>query len=162
MPSGPLHPVSRYPLTSGRAFPNFHTTQSHARHIEGMGIEAALGADATWELIFELPPALPSGTPHLRLLALANATSGEAKVNPKHKSVSVEESADLAGADYAAEGTQTITWSIGDADQWKEVKVPLDADTFAAGELLMLLMVFETTNWTLAAVSTWLASIIWE
>ena len=107
-----------------------------------------------------MPPSLPTGTGKLRLLALANATSGVAKVNPKWVSVAVEE--DPSGATLNAEGTSTVTWSTGDNDQYKELKVNLDADTLAASEEVVMDLVFETTSWTLAQVSTWIASIIWE
>lgn len=162
MAGGPVFPHSAYPVTAGRVFPNFHVgAGSNSKHDEGLGVEASVGADSTWRLRFQMPPSsLPSGTGKLRLLALANATSGNAKVNPKWASVAVEE--DPSSATLNAEGTQTVTWSTGDADQYKELKVTLDADTLVASEEVVMDLVFETTSWTLAQVSTWIASIIWE
>jgi len=161
MPGGPIFPNSAYPVTAGRVFPNFHVgAGANSKHEEGMGVEASVGADSVWRLRFQMPPTLPSGTGKLRLLALANATSGNAKVNPKWVSVAAEENP--SSATPVAETVQTVTWGAGDNDQYKELKVTLDADTLVAGEIVVMDLVFETASWTLAAVSTWIASIIWE
>lgn len=161
MAGGPLFPNSEFPATAGRVFPNFHVgAGANSKHDEGLGVEASVGADSTWRLRFQMPPTLPSGTGKLRLLALANATSGDAKVNPKWVSVAVEESP--SGATLNAETTQTVTWAAGDNDQYKELKVTLDADTLVASEIVVMDLVFETSSWTLAQVSTWIPSIIWE
>ena len=161
MAGGPIFPHSTFPVTADRVFPNFHVgAGANSKHDEGLGVEASVGADSTWRLRFQMPPSLPTGTGKLRLLALANATSGVAKVNPKWVSVAVEE--DPSGATLNAEGTSTVTWSTGDDDQYKELKVTLDADTLVASEEVVMDLVFETTSWTLAQVSTWIASIIWE
>lgn len=163
MAGGPIFPNSQYPATaSGLVFPNFHVSAaSGSKHDEGLGVAASIGADAIWRLRFHMPPtSLPSGTGKLRLLALANATTGNAKVNPKWASVAVEE--DPGGATLNAETTQTVSWGAGDNDQYKELKVTLDADTLVAGEVVVMDLVFETSSWTLAQVSTWIPSIIWE
>jgi len=161
MTGGPIFPHSAYPVTAGRVFPNFHVgAGANSKHDEGLGVEASVGADSTWRLRFQMPPSLPAGTGKLRLLALANATSGAAQVNPKWASVAAEE--DPSSATLNAEGTGTITWGAGDNDQYKELKVTLDADTLVASEIVVLDLVFETTSWTLAQVSTWIATIIWE
>lgn len=161
MAAGPLFPHSAIPVTADRVFENVHVgAGANSKHEIGLGVEASLGADAIWRLRFMLPPTLPSGTCKLRLLALANATSGAAKVNPKWASVAVEE--DPSSATLLAETTQTITWAAGDNDQYKELKVNLDADTPVAGEIVVMDLTFETLNWTLAQVSTWSAAIIWE
>lgn len=161
MAGGPIFPRSAYPVTSGNTYPNVHVgAGANSKHEEGLGVAASIGADSTWRLRFQMPPALPSGTGKLRLLALANATSGAAKVNPKWASVAVEE--DPSSATLNAEGTGTVTWSTGDNDQYKELKITLDADTLVASEEVVMDLVFETSSWTLAAVSTWIASIIWE
>jgi len=161
MSGGPIFPHSAVPVTSGRVFPNIHIgAGASSKHDEGLGVEASVGADATWRLRFQMPPSLPSGTCKLLLRALANATSGNAKVNPKWASVAAEESP--SGATLNAEGTSTLSWSTGDNDQYKELKITLDADTPVAGEEIAMDLVFETTSWTLAQVSTWIVSIIWE
>jgi len=161
MAGGPIFPSSAYPVTGGRVFPNFHVgAGANSKHDEGLGVEASVGADATWRLRFQMPPTLPSGTCKLRLLALANATSGDARVNPMWASVAPEESP--SGATLNAEGTSTLTWGAGDNDQYKELKITLDADTPVASEMIVMDLVFETSSWTLAQISTWIASIIWE
>jgi len=161
MAGGPIFPSSAYPVTGGKVFPNFHVgAGANSKHDEGLGVMASVDGDATWRLRFQMPPTLPSGTCKLRLLALANATSGNAKVNPKWASVAPEESP--SGATLNAEGTSTLTWGAGDNDQYKELKVTLDADTPVASEMIVLDLVFETSSWTLAQISTWIASVIWE
>lgn len=162
MAGGPIFPNSAFPVTASRVFPNFHVgAGANSKVDEGMGVQASVGADSIWRLRFHMPPtSLPSGTGKLRLLALADATSGAAKVNPKWASVAVEESP--SGATLNAETVQTVTWASGDNDQYKELKVTLDADTLVAGEVVVMDLVFETSSWTLAQVSTWIASIIWE
>ncbi len=161
MAGGPIFPHSAFPVTADRVFPNFHVgAGANSKHDEDLGVEASVGADSTWRLRFQMPPSLPTGTGKLRLLALANATTGVAKVNPKWVSVAVEE--DPSSATLNAETTQTVTWGAGDADQYKELKITLDADAIVAGEEVVMDLVFETASWTLAAVSTWITSIIWE
>jgi hypothetical protein len=130
--------------------------------VVGLGVTDAttMTANATWHLVFEMPGTLPTGTCKLRLLALANAAANAAKVNPTWASVAPEETYDTAT--LFAETTQTITWAAGDADQWNELKVTLDADTPVGGEMIVMSLIFEDTGYTLAVPSTWLASIIFE
>jgi hypothetical protein len=161
MAGGPIFPHSVYPVTADKIFQNVHVgAGANSKHDMGMGAMASLDANATWRLRFAMPPALPTGTAKLRLLALANATANAAKVNPQWASVAVEE--DPSSATLNAEGTQTITWGAGDADQYKELLVTLDADTVVLSEIIAMDLVFENTGWTLAVVSTWQASVIWE
>lgn len=161
MAGGPIFPCSAFPATAGNTFPRFHSGATNSRRIEGLGVLASIGADSTWHLVFAMPPsALPSGTCKLRLLALANATSGSAKVNPKWASVAPGENPDTATLN--AEGTSTLTWAAGDNDDFKELKITLDADTPVAGELIVMDLVFETASWSLAVDSTWLPSVIFE
>lgn len=161
MAGGPIYPHSAVPVTAARVFPNTHVgAGANSKHDEGLGVEASLGADSIWRLRFDTPPTLPTGTCKLRLRALANATSGNAKVNPKWASVAAEE--DPSGATLNAEGTSTVSWGAGDNDQYKETKITLDADTPVGGEVIVMDLTFETSSWTLAQVSTWQASVIWE
>jgi len=161
MAGGPIFPCSAFPNTAGNTFPRFHSGGTNSRRIEGLGVLASIGSDSVWHLVFAMPPsALPSGTCKLRLLALANATSGSAKVNPKWASVAAGENPDTATLN--AEGTSTLTWAAGDNDDFKELKITLDADTPVAGELIVMDLTFETASWTLAVDSSWLPSVIWE
>lgn len=155
---GPVHPISAVPDTSGEVYPNVHADSSKYR--EGLGVAASPGSDRTWHLEFETPPVLPSGTCKLVLAVVADAATGAAKVNPKWVSVADAESA--FAATRIAEGTTTFTWGTGDNHKDKRVKITLDADTVVAGETIVMDLVFETSGWTLAAVSTWKAAIIWE
>jgi len=106
------------------------------------------------------PTSLPTGTAKLHLLALANATSGSAKVNPKWAMVAAGE--DPSSASLNAEGTNTLTWAAGDNDKYKELKITLAATTVVANKILVMRLTFETSSWTLAQVSTWIPSIIFE
>lgn len=108
-----------------------------------------------------MPPVLPAGlTCKLRLLALADAATGSAQVQPQWVSVAVGEDAGVATLN--SEGTSTLTWAAGDNNKYKELKIVLDADTPVAREVIAMELVFVTASWSLAAVSTWLASVIFE
>lgn len=161
MAGGPVFPVSAFPVTADRVFESVHVGGgANSKEDIGMGVEASVGADSIWRLRFKTPHVLPTGTAKLQLYALANATSGDAKVNAKWASVAPEESP--SGATLNAEGTSTLTWASGDADVYKELEITLDADTIVAQEMIVMDLTFETTSWTLAQVSTWYAMIVWE
>lgn len=161
MAGGPIFPRSAVPVTADRVFPYVYEGDgANSKHEEGLGVEASVGADSTWRLRFQMPPTLPTGTGKLRLLALADAVAGVAKVNAKWVSVAVEE--DASSAALNAEGTSTVTWAAADDDVYKELEITLDADTLVASEEVVMDLVFETASWTLAAISCWVASIIWE
>lgn len=161
MAGGPLFPSSAVPDASGQLFPNVHVGTN--RRIEGMGVTDAttLSADRTWFLQFELPGTLPSGTCKLRLLGYANATTGNVDFSVLWKSVAVGESIDIAAGSLLSEGDLTaVTFSVAHAPH--ELKVTLDADTPVGGEILVANLVVLDATTTLAAISTWGASIIWE
>src|SRR5262245_17872049 len=140
MAGGPILPYSAYPVSPGYTFPNVHVGAGGAggniKHTEGLGVAASIPGVVTWRLNFLLPPVLPSGTCKLRLLALADATSGAAKVNPAWGICAVEENPSTTPA--TSEGTGTITWAAGDNDQFKELKVVLDAYTVAADRVIVM------------------------
>lgn len=160
MAGGPVLPYSAMP-TGNKAFAYIYVPSGGNVPEELFGVEASLGSDVDWVLYFEMPKILPSGTAKLRLQARANATSGVAKINPTW-GMCAEEEEDPDAITLTAEGTATVTWSSGDADVYKMTEVTLDADTIVAGETLVMRLVFETTDWTLAAISGWKASVIWE
>lgn len=146
---------------TGRAFPRIHIGATNSRRFAGVGVEASLGANATITLISQrIPNPLPTGTLKLVIGAMANATSGSAKVNPTWASLAAAENPDTIT--LTAEGTTTITWAAGDADDWKETEIILDADTPVVDERIVMTMVFETASWTLAALSNWYFELIWE
>lgn len=162
MAGGPIYPSSAYPAdATGRLFPNFYAGSggNAAPHDEGLGVKASLDADATWELRFPMPPTIPSGTLKLRLLALANATSGVAKVTIKDGHVAA--GASPSAATLTSETQVSITWAAGNNDEYMENKTALSA-TPAGNDVLVVSLTFNTASWTLAQVSTWLASVIWE
>lgn len=161
MAGGPIFSMISIPVTVDRVFPNIHVgAGSNSKQDEGLGVEASVGGDCIWRLRFTMPPTLPSGTCKLDLWALANATTGNAKIAPKWASVAVEE--DPSSATLNSEGTQTLSWGSGDNDQYKRLTVVLDADTPVAGEVIVMDLTFETSSWTLAAISTWQPRIIFE
>lgn len=162
MSGGPILPNSIYPGdTAGRLFPSFYSGAGGnvSPRDNGMGVMSSLSADATWELRFLMPPTIPSGTLKLRLLALANAASGAAKVTVKDATVAA--GASPSAASLTSETQTTVTWAAGDNDKYKEAKVPLTASP-AGNDILVVALTFNNSGWTLAQVSTWIASIIWE
>lgn len=162
MAGGPIFPHSIYlGGGAGDLFPNFYAGAggNASAHDEGIGVAASIAADRTAELRFAIPPSLPTGTLKLRMLALANATSGAAKVTVSDKNVAA--GASPSAATLTAEAQQTITWVAGSNDKYQEVKLILTPAP-AANDVLVVAVVFNTTGWTLAQVSTWQFSLIWE
>ena len=158
MAGGPIHPHSAIPTTD-EVFPNVHVSAgANSKEEQGLGVAGSLGADSIWRMRFQMPPTLPVGTGKLRLLALASATTGNAKLDVKWLSVAVGE--DPAGTVPSAEGIVTITWAT--VDVYVEHKETLDVDTIIAGEEIVVDLTFLTTLWTLVPVSTWIPTIIWE
>lgn len=160
MAGGPIFPHSFFPTTSN-AFPNFHVSGNS--HDEGLGVSASLSANTIWRLRFQLPTTIPSGTLTLLLRALsAPGASQDAKVNPKWSIVGTLENP--ASTILSEEGTQTISWTSAENNVYLDTKVTLDASSYpaAANEELVMDLTFETSGWTLATVSTWIVSIIWE
>lgn len=130
---------------------------ANSKDEEGLGVAASIAADSTWRLRFHIPPTVPSGTAKLRLLALANATSGSAKVTVNDAVVAVGSSP--SAASLTAESQATLTWTT--VDVYLESKVTL-TPTMVGNSVLVVDLVFNTTGWTLAQVSTWIPTLIWE
>jgi len=161
MPGGPINPEAPYYVDVDTTFENIHVGGgANSKEESGIGVEATLSADSTVRLRFSLPPAIPAGTAKIRLIALANATTGAAKVEISWASVSAESSP--SGATLTAEGIQTVTWASGDADVYKELKTTLTSFAGTANDELVVDLGFKTAAYTLAAVSTWKARLIWE
>jgi len=158
---GVVHPSSVYIPSSTNIWGDFHVGDGANAHTDDVtAVIASLGADAKVMLRFDMPPVLPTGTAKLRIIGLADAVSGNAKVNPAWASVAVGQ--DPSSFTLTAEGTQTVTWSTDDDDEYQETKVILDADTIIASEFVVMHVTFETASWTLAVNSGWIFSIIWE
>ena len=160
---GPIHAFSTVPDNTGGVFPYILIGATNSRRIQGFGVGSAtvLAADATCSLQFQMPPALPTGTGKLRLLVVANAQAGDASFNIAWGSCAVGENFDTVA--LAAEGaTRTMTWATGDNDKFKELKIPLVADTLVANEIVVMTMTFLDATHTLATAGCWIPSIIWE
>ena len=67
----PLDPAEDAANVAGVAYQQPTGGGANSKHDEGLGVEASLGANATWRLRFQMPHTLPTGTGKLRLLALA-------------------------------------------------------------------------------------------
>jgi hypothetical protein len=162
MAGGPISPTSVYTGdTAGRLFPNFYAGGggNAAPHDEGLGVKASLDVDATWELRFPMPPVIPSGTFKLRLLALANATSGTAKVTIKDGRCPAGSSPSAVA--LSSETQVSLTWAGGNADEYLESKTTLTTAP-QANDVIVVALTFNTSGWTLAQVSTWIVTLIWE
>lgn len=159
--AGAIAPTSLYLGTaSGRLFPYFYESATNTNTLgydEGIGVVASLGTDSLAILRFPMPPTIPSGQLKLRLLALADATSGVAKVT-------VADGTCPAGTNPGAVSVTTETqvsqtWAT--ADIYVEQKVNLSA-TPAGNNMLIVGITFNTSGWTLAAISVWIPTIIWQ
>ena len=130
--------------------------------LEGVGVVASLTADALAILQFNIPPtgAIPSGTLKLRLLAMANATAGIAKLDIIDGVTSPNTA--IGASNFTTEaGSPTISQTWATVDILVENKVTLTAAP-TAGQVLTVILAFRTSGWTLAQASVWQASIIWE
>jgi hypothetical protein len=158
-----LRPISSFPATEGKCYPDVFSTASNYFWIEGLGVIASLDADAELHYIWHVPSVLPSGTAKLEIIGQSYDAGGDAKINPKWKSIAFDETMDIAAGSLNAEGTTTMSWTYGsDAHEMKRDKVTLDADTVAADEFILMRLTMETANWTLNQRSLWLPSILWE
>lgn len=169
MAGGPIYPSSCFPAdSSGRLFPSFYNGSggNAAPHDEGLGVCGSFGStgsgDATWELRFPMPPGtLPSGTAKLRVLSLANATSGVLKFTIKDGRCPAGSSP--SAATLTSETQSAPSWGAGNADEYIETKVALTGlSSLAANDIVVVALTFNQTGTTLAAVSTHLVSFIWE
>ncbi len=161
MAGGPILASSIYlGGASGNLFPNFYipaTNTNAAGALEGIGVVASLAADAAAVLQFNMPESLPTGTFKLRILSMANATSGVMKLTIKDKNVAA--GASLGTSTLNTETQVSQTWAT--ADILVENKVTLTT-TPAANDIVTVLATFNTASWTLAAVSTHQLSLVWE
>ena len=161
MAGGPILPSSVYlGGASGNLFPNFYipaTNTNTAGALEGIGVVASLAANAPAVLQFNMPETIPSGTFKLRILSMANATSGVMKLTIGDKNVAA--GASLGTSTLTSETQVSQTWAT--ADILVENKVTLTTSP-SANDIVTVLATFNTTSWTLAAVSTHQFSLVWE
>lgn len=162
MSGGPIAPFPPYTSdVSGNAFPNFYVgAGGNASPTDyGLGVAASLGADTVWQLRFPMPPTIPTGTLKLRILQLANATSGVAKFTVSDANVAA--GASPSAATLTAETQSSVTWGAGDADKYKETKVTLTSAP-SGNDTLVVAITFNHTSWTLAQILTSIVTAIWE
>jgi hypothetical protein len=161
MAGGPILPSSVYlGGASGNLSPTFYipaTNTNTAGALEGIGVVASLAADAPAVLQFNLPESIPTGTLKLRCLAMANATSGVANMTPSDGQTAA--GSNIGATTLTADTQVSQTWAT--ADILVENKVTL-ATTPTANSILTVLCTFNHTGWTLAQVSVWQFSIVWE
>jgi hypothetical protein len=162
MSGGPLLPSSIYlGGASGLLYPSFYvpnTNTNTAGALEGIGVIASLTGDAPAVLQFNMPEVIPSGTLKLRILAMANATSGVAKLTIKDGSTSA--GSNIGATTLTSETQYSQTWAT--ADILVEQKLILTAVAPIANQITTVLATFNTSGWTLAAASTWQFSLVWE
>ena len=161
MAGGPILPSSIYlGGASGNLYPNFYipaTNTNGAGALEGVGCVASLGGDADAVLQFNMPESIPTGTFKLRILSMANATSGVAKISVRDKNVAA--GASLGTSTLTTETLVSQTWAT--ADILVENKVTLTT-TPTANDIVTVLVRFTASSWTLAAASTHQFSLVWE
>lgn len=167
MASRPIYPHSVYLHGGGNIFEALHIGAGGGLSVydRGIGIVNALGADAHAHLRFDVPDPLPAGTLKLRLRALASKVASgteNAKVNPTWAAVANGD--DPSSTALSAEGITTVTWTFtGDNDKYKTTEVTLDAATApAAGEIIIMDLHFESTDWTVLVDTLWQPSIFWD
>ena len=159
-----LGPISSFPATPGKVYPDVLRTSSNAFWIEGLGVMASLDADAELHYVWHVPKGtLPTGTCKLEVNMFSFDGDGDAAFNPKWKSVAFDEDMDLAAGSLNAEGESTISWTFGvNAHQMRRSTITLDADTIFADEFIQMRLALVSANWTLNQRSIVLPSIIWE
>lgn len=161
MAGGPLLPSSLYlGGASGNLYPTFYipsTNTNGAGAIEGIGVVASLAAEASAVLQFNMPESIPTGTLKLRVLSLANAATGTAKLTVSDKNVAA--AGQLGTSTLNAESQ--LSWAWTTADILVENKITLTS-TPVANDILTVLATFNHTSWTLAAASAHQFSIVWE
>lgn len=150
-----IQPYSKVPVTGGMVYYKVYNSEEELLHVTTASL---LTSDAIARLRFQVPQSLPSGVVKVRVVARANATSGNGTFDPKWCSAAVEE----AACTVQSEGTSTITWEAGDTHQRKEAKIALDADTVVAGEIIEMDFTFIDVSHTLTVESAWHVSLIWE
>lgn len=160
MAGGPVLPSSVYlGGASGLLYPNFYvcaTNTNTAGIIEGIGVIASLTGDAPAVLQYNMPAVIPSGTFKLRCLAMANATSGVAKVTVSDGRTPAGSS--IGVATLNAETQLSQTWAT--ADILVENLITLTTAP-TANDIITVKAVFNTASWTLAAASTWQFTLVW-
>ena len=165
MAGGPILPSSIYlGGASGNLSPTFYTsgagTTTANSTIEGIGVIASLPADASAVMQFNMPEVLPAGALKCRVLAWANATTGNAKLDIIDGRTPA--GSNIANATFTTEaGSPTITQGWTTADIIVENKVTLTQQP-TANDIYTVVATFRTASWSLAQASLWQFSLVWE
>ena len=163
MAGGPLLPSSVYlggasgNLSSQVYIPATNTNAAGA--IEGVAVIASLGADSTAVYQFNLPEVIPAGALKCRVLALANATAGIAKLTLADAGTAP--AANIGATTLTTETQLSQTWATADVI----VEVAKQAMTGAgqtANNIYTVKATWNATGWTLAQQSVWQLSLVWE
>jgi hypothetical protein len=165
MAGGPLLPSSIYlGGASGLLYPSFYvpaTNTNTAGALEGVGVIASLTADAPAVLQFNMLEVIPSGVLKLRILAMANAVAGIAKLTIKDASTSAGANIGVTSLTTEASANPlSQTWAT--ADILVENKITLSATAPTANQITTVLATFNTSGWTLAQASVWQFSLVYE
>lgn len=121
-------------------------------------IPASIAAQTNVHAIFRCLSA-PTGTLKAVLTRVANAATGNARVN-------LAWAAAAAGANFdttslSSEGVQSLAWATGNEYDLLQTVITLDATTApTAGQYVIVQIGYETASWTLAAKSFWAISLI--
>lgn len=171
MAGGPILPSSIYlGGASGNLSSTFYipatNTVTNQGALGGIGVVLSLASIASAILQFNLPESLPTGTAKLRLLAMANATSGAAPWVTQDGVTSAGSSVGTTTLNIGS--SQSVTWST--ADILVETKQNI-VSSLTANQILTVIINFAAQNtagsvasasWTLAQNSVWQPSIVWE
>jgi hypothetical protein len=162
MAGGPVYPFSSIPSTTSSLLgPGVRVGATNSRQFVGKRVNASISANQVWQMLFAMPPIIPTGTMKLVLLAVSAAVTGNAQTNQSWQKLTPPGNFDTLT--LVAEGTTQIAWSANQNDNIKQTKITLDAGTLPAGnDIIVLNNTFETASWTLSSNSVWQAYIIWE
>jgi hypothetical protein len=167
MAGGGLLPSSIYVGGApGNLSPSFYVagtnTVANQGAFEGIGVVASLGAIASAILQFNAPEVIPTGQLKLRTLAMANATSGTAYWQIQDGITSPGSSVGTTA--LTLEPNQSLTWTT--ADILMESKQNLSVAP-SANQIITVILNFAQQSgslqaFTLAQISVWQQSLIWE
>jgi len=161
--------MSAVPVSPPHTFGNVHVgLGAYSKHDDGLGVgyemagnislHFAPSAGAIWRLRYRLLAPIPTGTPKLGLVALANENSKVAKVQVKWGCAAM--GTDPSSVALYDEGVTTITWGASDANKYVESKITLDGGALVDGSVLLLDLCFIPANWTLTKTSTWMLPMV--
>jgi len=162
MALGPVFPYSLIVEENGMGWPGIHEGGGGGRE-QGLQIPNAtdIVADINIHMRFQMPSA--SFLSHqLRIISIANAATGIVIVDPAWIPSGGIDAVEPGALTLQPEAVdENITWVTGDEDKWIESVIPLEADSAAVpDDILLVDLVVKNTGTTLAVVSTHVFMII--